>query len=555
MKKITKTILSVLCVGATAVGGMGGYAKASAQAENDPLAFSSAIRAVTPYDGEKVDTNTTEIAAWWASEDVNAETLNGLYEYTSSHRAFNSLVGDTSEEGVAKLVKTYNETDAFHPVNNVLKWTDDLENVQSYTVRIALDNKFTKTVQRVENVDKDEGVVVENPLTDTEYYWQVIANGENGGKTYSPIFSFETTAAVRTIYVEGVSNTRDVGGFEGAYGYVQQGLVYRSSRLETTSESGKATLKKLGVKSDLDLRGESEASGGANKKDPLNFGDEHYFVFDTPQYSAIGNEEYFANVKNIMSVFADKNNYPIDVHCAIGRDRTGTICALLKALVGCDEASIQKDYLTSAFATASAWGKSSSKDFVNNVNSILSYLNTFNGETLADRTAKYLIDKCGMTQDQIDCIRKIMTGAEGYEVETTATFKDEDNYEGYTFVSFKQYGVKTQTIALQKGEKAVAPYALADGYEWTLDGETFDFETAIDKDVTLTATKAEYCTVKVYSVTDGTEKTLQVKKGAAVDFAELQKDGYRVTVITQDGKTVTEYTVTQDCVLNVVYTK
>lgn len=554
MKKISKIILSILCVGATAVGGMGGYAKASA-AENDPLAFSSAIRAVTPYDGEKVDTNTTEIAAWWASEGVNAETLNGLYEYTSAHRAFDSLISDTSEAGVAKLVKTYNETDAFQPVNNVLKWTDDLENVQSYTVRIALDNKFTKTVQRLENVDKDEGVVVENPLTDTEYYWQVIANGENGGKTYSPIFSFETTAAVRTVYVEGVSNTRDVGGFEGAYGYVQQGLVYRSSRLETTTESGKATLKKLGVKSDLDLRGESEASGGVNKKDPLSFGDEHYFVFDTPQYSAIGNAEYFANVKNIMSVFADKNNYPIDVHCAIGRDRTGTICALLKALVGCDEASIRKDYLTSAFATASAWGKANSKDFVNNVNSILSYLNTFNGSTLADRTANYLINKCGMTQEQIDCIRKIMTGAEGYEVETTATFKDEDNYEGYTFVSFKQYGVKTQTIALQKGEKAVAPYALADGYEWTLDGETFDFETVIDKDVTLTATKTEYCAVTVYSVTDGTEKTLQVKKGTAVDFAELQKDGYRVTVIAQDGKTVTEYTVTQDCVLNVVYTK
>ena len=129
-----------------------------------------------------------------------------------------------------------------------MKWTDNVDGVASYTVRIALDNKFTKTVQKVENADKAAGVVLENPFMDTEYFWQVIANLENGGKTYSSIFSFKTDASVRTIEMEGVSNTRDLGGFESAYGYVQQGLIYRTARLETMTEAGRAAFDKLGIK-------------------------------------------------------------------------------------------------------------------------------------------------------------------------------------------------------------------------------------------------------------------------------------------------------------------
>ena len=145
------------------------------------------------------------------------------------------------------MLELYKENDAFQPENNVLKWTDNLDGVASYTVRIGLDSKFTKTVQKVENADKAEGVALENPLMDTEYFWQVIANLENGGKTYSSIFSFETDASVRTVEIEGVSNTRDLGGFESVYGYVQQGLIYRSARLETITEAGRDAFDKLGI--------------------------------------------------------------------------------------------------------------------------------------------------------------------------------------------------------------------------------------------------------------------------------------------------------------------
>lgn len=561
MKRAVKTLIAVLCVGATSFGVLNGLNMA--KADNNPLAFSSAIRAVKPYDGETMNFNTHDINAWWDSEGVDVAYLNGLYEYTAGHQEFLTCVNYNDAEHLTRLVELYKENDAFQPTNNVLKWTDDLEDVSSYTVRIALDNKFTKTVQKVEDVDKSVGVVLENPFMDTEYFWQVIANLENGGKTYSPIFSFETDASVRTVEIEGVSNTRDLGGFDSVYGYVQQGLVYRSARLETITETGKAAFNKLGIKSDLDLRGPSEAGSGVNTLDPLNLG-EQYFVFDTPHYASstqtvdsgtvINNRNNFENIKNVMSVFAEKENYPIDMHCAVGRDRTGTMSILLKTLLGASEEDAKKDYYTSMFATTGAWNKGQTANQSIVVDNIFGYLNTFAGETLADKTASFLIG-CGMTQEQIDDIRNIMVGAEGYEVETIKTFADTDNYEGYAFVTFENYGVKTQVSAVAIGEKAVAPYVLDEGYVWMANGEAFDFETAITSDMTITATQEEYCTVTVQPVAGGESYTVKVVKGGNFDFSTLAKDGYTVMVITENGEAVESYTVEQDCVLNVLYIK
>ena len=594
MKKAMKILVSALCVGVTTAGAIGGtIASMSTRAENtpekastsvnvptetkklpvatpvadngqnNPLAFSSAIRAVTPYEGATMNFNTREINAWWNCDGVDLTYLNSLYEYTVGHKEFLTAVNDNSKAGVTRLVEIYKENDVFQPVNNTLKWSDDLDGVASYTVRISLDRQFTQTVQKVENADKAKGVALQNPLMDTEYYWQVIANLENGGKTYSPIFSVKTEASVRTVEIEGVSNTRDLGGFESVYGYVQQGLVYRSARLETMTEAGKKAFNSLGIKSDLDLRGESEAGKAPNTSDPMNLGDQ-YFVYTTPMYSSdnkeatsgsgINNGANWENIKNIMTVFADKNNYPIDMHCAVGRDRTGTMSILLKALLGASEEDAKKDYYTSMFATTGAWEKGTTATQSVVVDNIFAYLNTFEGATLADKTASFLITKCGMAQSDIDAIRNIMVGAEGYEVETIKTFADEDNYADYAFVTFENYGVKTQTTAVKIGEKAVAPYALVDGATWGVNGEEFDFDTAITEDITLTATTVEYCSVTVKSIVSGESYTVEVVKGSALDFSTLEKNGTVAMVITEDGEIVTSYTVEKDCVLNVLYT-
>ena len=555
-KRLSKTICiitsMVLCF--AFMMGTNALNNGSANAENDKTAFSSEITALSHAHGETINILPEEVRLWNESERFDADQLNGLYEYSDLHRQFTKVLNDD-----AKLVEIYSQADAFNPVSNVLRWTSSLENVESYKVRVAYDNKFTKCVLIVDDADIDEGVVLENPLTGITYYWQVIATKVGGDKVYSSIFDFNVADSLRTVTVEGVSNTRDIGGYQTAYGYVKQGLVYRSARLESITAAGLYTLKnQLGVKTDLDLRGEVEATTKPNRKNPADM--DYYYTFVTPQYANLGTlgldeAANFENVKNIMTVFTDKDNYPIDFHCAVGRDRTGTIAALLKSVLGYSEQDILNDYFTSLFSTTGAWDKAITSVNKDSIMFVLSYLNTFDGETLADRAAEYLITKCGMSQDDIDAIRNIMTGQEGYEIDIPAynTTEDIDNYSGFSFVKFEKFGVKTILLAVENGETVEAPYDAGNGYVWTDGGLVYDFTASVDEDITVKALKTATCEVDVYFTGDITEqRTITVVEGASFDFSIIQAEGYDYTVISDEGKVINELTVNGKTTINVV---
>lgn len=549
--------ISLIMVCTITLGLIGSVNFKTIAAENDKTAFSSQITATQNAHGQVVNILPEEVRLWNESEMFDVEYLKGLYEYSNLRKEyFNGASVDFD-----RSCEIYRQTDAFNPVNNVLKWQSSLKNVESYKVRVAYDNKFTQCVQIEKHADINSGVILENPLTGKTYYWQVIATIKGGEKVYSPIFDFTVENSLRTITVDGVSNTRDIGGYQTVYGYVQEGLVYRSARLEAITKKGLDTFKnKLGVKTDLDLRGKAEANLPGNKEDPAKCGKDYYYVFpnSTPNYvgttSGIDYEDNFDTVKSVISVFTDKNNYPIDFHCAIGCDRTGTIAALLKSLLGYAEQDIVNDYFTSAFATTGSWDKSSIYIVQYGIFNILDYLNTFEGETLADRTADYLITKCGMTGADIATIRNIMTGQEGYEVKLPKLTADEDNYSELSFVKFEKFGAETVVKAVANGE-TVDEINAGEGYVWTLDGQAYDFNAEVSEDITLKAVKATTYEVKVVSTgaIDTQETIITVAEGAAFDFADLQKDGYEFIIISDTGEVVTELTVSRKTTLNVVY--
>ena len=318
------------------------------------------------------------------------------------------------------------------------------------------------------------------------------------------------------------------------------------------------TLKEeLGVKTDLDLRGKAEANLSANSENPAKL--TKYFVYDTPQYALAGdlgidNAKHYESVKNIMTVFTNKDNYPIDMHCAVGRDRTGTITASLKAVLGYAENDILNDYFTSMFATTGAWAKETTYINKEMILNVLRYLNTFEGETLADRSAKYLMDKCGMTQANIDSIRNIMTGKVAVKIPADKTFTDTDNYAEYSFVTFEKFGAKRVVQMLGVGEKAQMPYEAGEGYTWTVNGQVYDFTKAVEGDMLIQATKAQTYTVKIIATGAVTsEETVTVNAGETFDFTSLEKDGYDYIVLSDEGKIITELTVVGNTTLNVIY--
>ncbi len=112
-----------------------------------------------------------------------------------------------------------------------------------------------------------------NLKVNTTYYFNVSLD-YNGTVFTSETYSKKVSdTALRNIYIDGVRNVRDIGGYKVDNGVIKQGLLYRSAEYNGTfgsvvSDLGKEQLvNTLGIKSDIDLR---RTLNFANPKDEIS---------------------------------------------------------------------------------------------------------------------------------------------------------------------------------------------------------------------------------------------------------------------------------------------
>ena len=296
--------------------------------------------------------------------------------------------------------------DIFAPDKVTIAW-ECAQEAQYYTLNIAT-NKELKDAKSF--VTMDTSVEFETLYAGMHYYYQIEAKCE-GMTLKSQIFDFYTEHLPRTVSIEGVSNTRDLGGYytEDGKGRIRQGLVYRGGTLADITEKGKEQiLYTYRVKTDLDLRGEGQTAS------PL--GDAVQFVnYKCPWYyghnSAINAPDYIPGLRNAIRMFANEENYPMYVHCSLGRDRTGTICFLINALCGVGEKDLFMDYEVSFMSVKGCADNQTPRYMVGDgvFGGLYNYINSYEGMegTLAEKTEAYMLD-LGITQDEIDSIRRIL---------------------------------------------------------------------------------------------------------------------------------------------------
>lgn len=203
----------------------------------------------------------------------------------------------------------------------------------------------------------DSAVDVYNLEIGRTYFWRVNHNG-----TCGTVQSFSTCAdAPRWLYIDGTTNVRDMGGWRTPFGdkpngKLRQGLLYRGSEMDihkTITEIGtREMLDYLHIKTDLDLRGEVL---GKRFDSPLG---------ETVQYRLVpigAYDEFFKETepyREIFSILADADNYPIYFHCWGGADRTGSLGCLIEALCGVSDEDQDLDY---ELTSLSVWGQRSSR--------------------------------------------------------------------------------------------------------------------------------------------------------------------------------------------------
>ncbi len=232
--------------------------------------------------------------------------------------------------------------------------------------------------------------------------------------------SFTTTGSLHQVFFDwNVRNARDLGGWKTYDGKtVKYRKIYRGGRLEgsTMSRAGREAVLAEGIKAQLELRGKS----------------------DMLKWTALGENYAFCNpcIENggtaMLGSYKEKTKQcfefvvkciredkPVYFHCSLGRDRTGTLAALLLGVLGVREGDISQEYEISYFAPR-GWSIAYSEK-----SKVFKNLRTAEYKSVANYLWKYgrnddgsyeRFDKCvenyllgiGVSQKDIDDFRSLM---------------------------------------------------------------------------------------------------------------------------------------------------
>ncbi|MDO5308244.1 MAG: tyrosine-protein phosphatase [Planctomycetia bacterium] len=301
--------------------------------------------------------------------------------------------------------------DCSQPKPVTFKW-NGVDADAAYKLEVSASPEFDAIVCCKDCGDQKE-VEIYNLNIGTTYYWRVTATSGDA-QTVSDVASFKTAFDLpRWFNVPSITNVRDAGGWKAANGKrMKQGLVFRGSEMEPHNDGGRVfeltaegkdiMLNLMGIQTDLELRGPGEWDNDENYYSPLGRENVKWINFPINYYGAIFNDRNKELFRNMFHVFAQRESYPIYIHCVAGADRTGTTLIALKSVLGVSDSDMFFDYEMTSF---SAIG--SRRIGQDGFQGLLKKLDEFEGETYGQKFVAYL-KSAGVTDEEMDAIREIL---------------------------------------------------------------------------------------------------------------------------------------------------
>ncbi len=270
--------------------------------------------------------------------------------------------------------------------------------VSALRVEVSEDTAFLSPRVIPLNVE-DRSTSIYHLKTGMQYYFRIILTVSDGSEVFAQ-GTFKTADTPRILSIDGISNVRDLGGWNTIYGKkIRQGLVYRGSEMDgqteesyQITESGKnVMLNVLGIKTEIDLRWNvpSKALGETVTKK----------TYAISMYNKLFEEESSQRLRGLISELANPDIYPVYIHCSYGWDRTGTVITVLGLLLGMEEEEIIREQELSALCHGGS--------NVEELEEFLAAIEQFPGGNLTEKVENYLLS-LGVTKEEIQSIRQIL---------------------------------------------------------------------------------------------------------------------------------------------------
>ena len=213
-----------------------------------------------------------------------------------------------------------------------------------------------------------EHLVASAPISDQ--HLTIITTDPMRRYYYRMVFAekYKVDMATRNINVPGIQNFRDLGGYPSYphHKFVRWGMLYRSGEINRLRKGSLKKLKKLGIRTIIDLRSPEEkmklsksleknfsvvsipiATGNMEQiingvQDRSIRSDTVYRIVERMNRELI--TKYAAQYRKVFDLLLNEDNYPVVIHCSSGKGRTGIVSALILACLDVNEDKIMEDY-------------------------------------------------------------------------------------------------------------------------------------------------------------------------------------------------------------------
>ncbi len=332
-------------------------------------------------------------------QNGSAVSLLTSKQYDFIHGAEQRAAAQGKKFDYLNLVIEGEDETAPMPVH--FEWESDRTH-ETYTLQIAEAEDFVSAYEVCTQLTSAD---VYNLLLGMRYYARVCADDE-----YSDVITFTVAMEPpRSMYVPGLVNVRDVGGWETTSGKrIRQGLLYRGCKMnlcaknkppQITEEGKQVMVQQLKIKTDIDLRADSIEKMRTGVLDEYGV---RYWILPCKSYDEFLWEECSEGNRRIFEALADEDNYPIYLHCWGGADRTSMIVFLLGAILGMSEEDMLLDY---EYTSLAIWGvRTRNAEGMHNFKKSLSAFGPY--DDWINNVIKYLYS-IGVTDELMDKIRKI----------------------------------------------------------------------------------------------------------------------------------------------------